>query len=59
MKALFKRNGSTPLVVSSIDDIKKSLGELMQHFDDVVIHDNLVLAQKGGEYVAIGTIQYC
>ncbi len=56
---LFTRNGGTPIIVSSIGDIKKNLGELIQGFDDIEIDRGLVLARKGIDYIAIGKIQYC
>lgn len=56
-KMLFTRNGGTPVVVTSIEDIKRSLGELLQGFDDIEIDRNHVLARKGIDYIEIGTIQ--
>ncbi len=44
-KMLFTRNGGTPVMVSSIEDIIRSLGDLIQGFDDVEIDRNLVLAR--------------
>ena len=57
-KMLFTRYGGTPIIVSSIEDIKKNLGELMQGFDDIEIDRGIVLARKEIDYIAIGTIQY-
>ena len=37
MKMLFTRNGGIPVMVSSIEDIKKNLGDMLQGFDDVEI----------------------
>lgn len=56
---LFTRNGGTPVMVSSIEDIKRSLGDLMQGFDDIEIDVNQVLARIGIDYIQIGIIQYC
>lgn len=56
---LFIRNGGTPVVVSSIEDIKKNLGDMLQGFDEVEIERNHVLARKGLDYIQIGVIQYC
>ena len=36
-KMLFTRNGGTPVRVSSIEDIKGSLGDMLHGFDDVEI----------------------
>ena len=46
-------------MVSSIEDIKKNLGDMLQGFDDVEIDGNLVLARIGIDYIPIGRIQYC
>ncbi len=58
-KMLFTRNGGTPVRVSSIEDIKGSLGDMLHGFDDVEIEGNHVLARKGINYIQIGTIQNC
>lgn len=58
-KMLLTRNGGTPVMVSSIEDIIRSLGDLIQGFDDVEIDRNQVLARIGIEYTQIGIIQYC
>ncbi len=58
-KMLFTRNGGTPVVVSSIEDIKRSLGNLIQGFDDIEIDGKHVLARMGIDYIPIGIIQYC
>lgn len=59
MKMLFTRNGGTPVMVSSIEDIKKNLGDMLQGFDDVEIDGSKVLARIGIDYIPIGRIQYC
>lgn len=56
-KRLFTRNGGTPVIVSSVDDIKRSLGDSIQGFDDVVIDGTRVLARIGIDYVHIGEVQ--
>lgn len=56
-KRLFTRNGGTPVIVSSVDEIKKSLGDSIKGFDDVEIDGNQVLARIGIDYIQIGTIQ--
>ncbi len=56
-KRLFTRNGGTPVVVSSVDEIKRSLGDSIKGFDDVEIDGNQVLARIGIDYIQIGTIQ--
>lgn len=58
-KMLFTRNGGTPVMVSSVEDIKKYLRDTLQGFDDIEIERDLVLARKGIEYIAIGEIEYC
>ena len=46
-------------MVSSIEDIKRSLGHLIQGFDDIEIDGKHVLARMGIDYIPIGIIQYC
>ncbi len=58
-KMLLTRNGGTPVMVSSIEDIIRSLGDLIQGFDDVEIDRNQVLARIGINYIQFGIIQYC
>ena len=55
---LFTRNGDTSVMVSSVEDIKRYLGDMLQGFDDIEIERNLVLARIGIDYIEIGTIQY-
>ena len=59
MKMLFTRNGDIPVMVSSNEDIKKNLGDMLQGFDDVEIDGSKVLARIVIDYIPIGRIQYC
>ncbi len=44
-------------MVSSIKEIKEYMGEIMDEFGPIEIHDNDVLTQISGQYMKIGKIK--
>ena len=58
MEYKFRPNDGRPAkTVSSTEDIRAYMGNVLDEFDNVVIHDNLVLAYLQGQGVCIGKIE--
>ena len=56
MKAYCKFNNGKVMPYTSIDDVKKCLGDLAKEFDDIEIDRTLILARKGIHFLGIGRI---
>lgn len=58
MKTIFTPNDSRkPIEVSSLDDIRKYMGNALDGFDTLEEHDGYVLAGLAGDSVCIGKIE--
>lgn len=57
MNKIFIPNDGRPAIhVSSIEDIKNYMGEIMNEFGSIELNGNLVLAQIHGQYIIIGKL---
>ncbi len=55
-KTFHPKNGE-PIPVSSLEDIKKYMGEIMNYFGPIEIDGEHVLTQISGQYVKIGELK--
>lgn len=58
MEYKFRPNdGRPPKTVSSKEDIRAYMGDVLSDFDNVDIHDNQVIAYLHGQGVCIGKLE--
>ena len=55
-KTFHPKNGE-PIPVSSLEDIKKYMGEIMNYFGPIEIQDGHVLTHKNGQFFLIGELR--
>ena len=57
MKKIFTPNDGRPSIeVSSLEEIREYMGDIMDHFGSIEAQDEHVLARIGEQYVKIGII---
>lgn len=58
-KAFFIPNdGRQPIEVSCENDIRNYMGDVIEYFETIEIHDSHVLINKGGQFIQIGRMEY-
>lgn len=56
-QVLFVSNDGRSKIVSSVDEIRDFMGEILGHFSSLEIVDSYVIANIKGQYVSIGRIE--
>lgn len=56
-KVFIPKDGRPAIPVSSIEDIKEYMGEIMNEFGPIEVQGDLVLTQIQGQYIKIGELK--
>lgn len=57
MAKFYPNDGRNPIEVSSTDDIKAYMGDIMDSFSEIQIEGDTVMTSLKGQYISIGKLQ--
>ena len=57
MAKLYPNDSRNPIEITSIDDIKAYMGDVMDSFGEIEIEGESVMTSLHGQYICIGKLQ--